>query len=75
MYKSPRSDAGVRLDGGESVNHFSHKLTEQFITEVMQQDFLDTVVVWIGDRLLPEEVFNEKQLEDWAFDNGFRKFE
>ena len=36
---------------------------------------LDSVVMWIQDNLSPEEVFTEKQLETWAFDAGFKRFE
>jgi hypothetical protein len=36
---------------------------------------LDSAVTWIQDNLEPEEVFTQKQLEDWAYDAGFKRFE
>ena len=36
---------------------------------------LDSAVRWIQDTLAPEEVFTEKQLETWAYDVGFKRFE
>ena len=36
---------------------------------------LDEIVEWIDENLDPEEVFEGHRLEQWAFDNGFRKFE
>ena len=54
---------------------FSAQTNGKFIEAVINQDLLDVAVVWIGDNLVPEDVFSEGQLNDWAFDNGFRKFE
>lgn len=36
---------------------------------------VDAVVSEIRDRMKPEDVFDEKQLEQWAIDNGFTKDE
>jgi hypothetical protein len=54
---------------------FSVKNNEKFINDVINQDLLDCAVVWISDNFVPEDVFDKKVLEDWAFENGFRKFE
>lgn len=36
---------------------------------------LDAATEWIQDNLSPEDVFSLNQLETWAYDNGFKKFE
>ena len=36
---------------------------------------LDSAVTWIQDNLDPEDVFTQKQLEAWAYNAGFKKFE
>ena len=36
---------------------------------------LDSAVIWIQDNLMPEDVFTQKQLETWAYDAGFKRFE
>ena len=40
-----------------------------------QDDVLDEFVGWINENLLPEDVFPQTMLDEWAFANGFRKFE
>lgn len=56
---------------------FSSKIREKFIDEVdiPPSDLLDEVVDWIRNSLEPDEVFDNHQLEDWAFEKGFKKFE
>lgn len=54
---------------------FDKKSNAKFIDDVVNQDLLDVAVVWIGDNLEPEDVFSGGQLENWAFAEGFRKFE
>lgn len=56
---------------------FSSKIREKFIDEVAipPSDLLDEVVEWVRNSLDPDEVFDIRQLEDWAFENGFKKFE
>ncbi len=39
------------------------------------EDFLDQTVEWIRGYLNPEDVFQESVLEQWAYENGFKKFE
>ena len=36
---------------------------------------LDDVVAWIKCNLVPEDVFSQSELENWAYDNKFTKFE
>jgi len=50
---------------------FSHSGSADFIDSIINQDLLDCAVNWIGDNLLPEEVFEESLLEDWAETNGW----
>jgi hypothetical protein len=50
---------------------FSHSGNTDFIDSIINQDLLDCAVNWIGDNLLPEEVFEESLLEDWAETNGW----
>ena len=57
------------------MSGFDEKSNAKFILDVVNQDLLDVAVVWIGDNLEPEDVFSQRQLEDWAFADGFRKFE
>ena len=57
------------------MSGFDKKSNANFINDVVNQDLLDTAVVWIGDNLQPEDVFSQTELEDWAFADGFRKFE
>jgi len=54
---------------------FSEKENHNFIDGVLNQDLLDCAVVWIGDNLAPEDVFDSGVLSEWAFENGFVKFE
>lgn len=52
---------------------FSQKNNENFIEAILNQDLLDVAVVWIGDNLVPDDVFSENQLENWAETNGYRR--
>ena len=51
---------------------FSKQLNERFNEETYQKDALDIAVVWIGDNLVPDDVFSEDQLAAWAEDNGYK---
>jgi hypothetical protein len=35
--------------------------------------FLETIVSWIGKTMKPNDVFNEKQLANWAESRGYEK--
>jgi len=52
---------------------FSQQNNENFIEAILNQDLLDVAVVWIGDNLVPDDVFSEDQLEAWAEDNGYKR--
>ena len=39
------------------------------------EQFLDEIIRWIVCNLKPEDVFNDKELSDWAEANGYKKEE
>jgi hypothetical protein len=51
------------------------KINARFAAENLGEHFLDGVVEWIGDNLDPDDVFRGHKLDEWAYDNGFKKFE
>ena len=58
-----------------STNWERIKQREAFVESLVASNMLDLAIEWIGDNLWVEDVFDKKVLEQWAFDNGFRKFE
>jgi len=36
-------------------------------------EFLELILEYIGENFVPEDVFSEKQLSQWAEDNGYVK--
>lgn len=56
---------------------FGYKIREKFIDEVAipPNELLDEVVEWCRNNLEPEDVFDTRQLEDWAFENNYQKFD
>ena len=44
-----------------------------FAESILTNDLLDKAIEWIADHLMPSEVFDASELEDWALDNGFVK--
>lgn len=54
------------------MSKFGHRVEDDFTTSVFG-DILGEVVDWIVDNLLPEDIFSEKQLEEWAEANGFTR--
>lgn len=46
---------------------------KNFIYNVIPDDLLEQSIDWIKENLSPEEVFDEKQLEDWAEQNRYKK--
>ena len=57
--------------------NFNRGLNEKFLDEVVQLPsyLLDTAVEWAAANLDPEDIFDEVRLNQWAYDNGFKKFE
>ena len=62
-----------RCKGGTMKAGFSKQLNERFTYETSQKDALDVAVVWIGDNLLPDDVFSDEILEQWADDAGYTR--
>ena len=56
---------------------FKNSQYADFIDEVVptRAYLLDDVCEWIRENLSPEDVFSDKQLESWAFESGFQKFD
>ncbi|MFC1924280.1 hypothetical protein ACFLXA_02820 [Chloroflexota bacterium] len=46
---------------------------KSFLDHIIKSNILEDAVDWIGINLSPEDVFSDKDLEDWALDNGFIK--
>ena len=55
------------------MSRFTRQKEDDFTMSVFGGVFLDTVVGWVADKLDPEDVFTEKQLEEWAEYNGFTR--
>lgn len=45
------------------------KAIENFLTDIDYSLITD----WIGDNMMPEDVFDERALETWAIKNGYEK--
>ena len=48
-------------------------LKTQFIKETIPENLLEEMVEWIGNNLVPEDVYPDSILEEWADDNGFSR--
>ena len=48
-------------------------LKAQFIKETIPENLLEEMVEWIGNNLVPEDVYPDSTLEEWADDNGFSR--
>lgn len=48
---------------------------KEFLLTLINETLLDDAIDWIKMNLNPEEVFNDNDLEDWAYENGFTKNE
>lgn len=55
------------------MSRFGNRLEDRFIREAITPDLLENIVDWITDNLSPEDMFSEKQLEEWAEENGFTR--
>jgi len=42
-----------------------------FIKAVIPTNFLNKIIGWISENLEPEDVFEYRDLSDWALQNGF----
>lgn len=52
---------------------FAELMKDQVDEVKMSNTALDNAIDWIGSNLSPDEVFSEKQLQDWAESNGYTK--
>lgn len=52
------------------MGKFGFRAEDDFTTSVFG-NILDEVVGWIADNLVPEDVFSDNQLEEWAEHNGY----
>ena len=59
------------------MSNFGTNKNDIFLAEALNfPSFpLDDTVTWVQENLDPGDVFSERQLSEWAFDNGFKKFE
>lgn len=46
---------------------------ESFAKTILSQYPLDEAIEWIKKNLSPEDVFNEKELAEWAKNNGYEE--
>lgn len=46
-----------------------------FIDNVIENSLLENSIEWIGNNMAPEDVFEPKDLENWAEGNGYVKGE
>lgn len=49
----------------------SSKQDYEFREALIPKSLLEDAIEWIITNLTPEDVFNKKQLEEWAEDNGY----
>ena len=57
---------------GNQDKEFSSEM-EGCTTVTISTSALDNAISWIGRNLLPDDVFGEKELSDWATSNGYIK--
>jgi hypothetical protein len=50
------------------------KQDDRFMRELIP-NLLEPAIEWIVQEFEPEDIYDEKALERWAYDNGFKKFE
>jgi hypothetical protein len=44
-------------------------LDEEFISEVIPSDLLESVIAWIQENMNPRDVFEEETIFDWCKEN------
>lgn len=45
------------------------------VEDAFGNEFLNSILGWVGDYCSPEDVFSQGDLEEWARDNGFVLYE
>jgi hypothetical protein len=48
---------------------------ERFVDSLIDNNLLELAIDWIGEEFEPDQVFDTKVLEKWAYDAGFKRFE
>jgi hypothetical protein len=48
------------------------KQDNDFISSVISSSLLEESIEWIGRNMEPNDVFDDKTLEHWAINNGFK---
>ena len=55
----------------------SYREDEKYLKDViipsLDSSLLGSAITWISKNLVPEDVFEPKELEEWARENGFFK--
>lgn len=54
------------------MSRFGNRFDERFAIENFGE-LLPQIVEWIAENLVPEDVFTDSQLEEWAEENGFTR--
>lgn len=54
------------------MSRFGNRLDEGFAVELFGE-ILPVVAEWMAENLVPEDIFTDSQLEDWAEQNGFTR--
>jgi hypothetical protein len=52
---------------------FAEEMQQQVNEITMSNSTLDTAIDWISSNLSPDDVFSEKELQNWAESNGYTK--
>ena len=49
-------------------------LDEAILRWLIQKDFPEVLVTWIGENFDPEDIFTDRELEEWAINHGYVSF-
>lgn len=52
---------------------FAEEMVDSIGEVTMKKSALDNAILWIGNNLDPDDVFDEKDLIAWATSNGYVK--
>ena len=55
------------------ITKFDFRQQQGFWETLYSSSALGDAIEWITGQFNPEDIFDEKQLEEWALDNGFVK--
>lgn len=54
------------------MSRFGNRIDEAFAVGLFGE-LLPQVAEWVAENLVPEDVFTDSQLEEWAEQNGFTR--